>query len=98
MQINVLPGVDFSNVFWGVDRSWTVVNNTGTGSISGTFLLGGTVGNSQGSFSLASISGGVAGEDLVLNWTATAIPEPSTGAALAGLGVLISAALRRRRA
>ncbi|MBC8011795.1 MAG: PEP-CTERM sorting domain-containing protein, partial [Burkholderiales bacterium] len=43
--------------------------------------------------------GSGAGGDITLNWTAgSAIPEPSTFAALAGVAALGLAALRRRRA
>ncbi len=40
---------------------------------------------------------GFAGETLVLTAVASAIPEPSAAVALAGLGVLGAAVLRRRR-
>jgi MYXO-CTERM domain-containing protein len=51
-----------------------------------------------GANSNASVSRALAIDDLVLSATATAIPEPSSFAALAGLGALgLVACLRRRR-
>ncbi len=88
-------GIDFSTGFWGTNQSWLVVDNTGAGSVSGTFAsLTGLTGNSFGNFALVYGSG--AGADVTLNWISS-IPEPSTYAAIAGVAVLGLAAMRRRK-
>jgi fibronectin-binding autotransporter adhesin len=73
-------------------------------SITGTFVDGASIrfGTSSGGLTsaqlaLISINGGAAGIDASGFLTASAIPEPSTFAVLAGLGVLGLAACRRRR-
>lgn len=86
---------DSADSFWNSNRSWVIADVSGSTSIAGSF---GTVDLgtwANGSFSL-DFAGGT-GNDLVLNWTAAAIPEPSTYAALAGMVMLGGAALRRRR-
>jgi|GEM_PF-4784139 len=89
--------VNFADSFWTANRTWEVVDFTGTGVASGAFDLGtitlDTLGQSHlsyGAFSLDQNMG-----DVTLVWTST-IPEPSTYAmVLAGLAAL--AWLRRRQ-
>jgi fibronectin-binding autotransporter adhesin len=81
---------DSGDSFWTAERSWKIVNNTGTGTNSGaTNFSQITNGNySTGSFStLADASGNV-----FLNFTP--IPEPGTATLLAAA---LGLSLRRRR-
>lgn len=96
VSLVALDGVDFADTFWATNQTWTLVDNTGSGTISGSFDLGASPLASvpYGSFSLTYGVG--AGADVFLNWTA-AIPEPSTYATIVGLSLLGYAALRRRR-
>lgn len=97
-EIAPLSGVDFTNAFWSADQSWTVLDNTGEGTLTGTFLGGltGVVSNAYGTFSLEYGAG--PGGDVILHWTSAGIiPEPSSAALLAGLGILGFAASRRTR-
>ena len=71
--------------FWQSAHSWTVVDTSGGGTITSTFVA--TNNWSVGAFSL---SGGT------LNWSPSAIPEPSTYAVLLGIAALAGAAWRRR--
>jgi autotransporter-associated beta strand protein len=90
---NLAPHLS-SDSFWNIDQSWVIVNNTGSGSVSGTFApINNSTWDHKGAFSISLGSG--SGGDVVLHWTA--IPEPSAFAALAGLGALGFAASRRRR-
>lgn len=92
-QITALGGVDFSNSFWTSNQTWNVVNNIGSGTLSGTFgSLTGVTSNAFGSFSMTYGSG--AGADATLNWTA--VPEPSTWA-LVALALTALVIFRRRR-
>jgi autotransporter-associated beta strand protein len=85
------------------DFSFTTGAGFGAGSytlISGATSLTGTLGSS-----LTGVFGGgytgtlaLSGNDLTLSVAGSAIPEPSTYAALAGAGALALAVLRRRRA
>lgn len=79
------------NSFWNTAQSWTVVSGSGTSTITGTFQVDNS-GWSNGVFATA-ISGG----NVVLNWTPSAVPEPSTYALFAGIAVLGSAVWRRRK-
>ncbi|MES2695759.1 MAG: PEP-CTERM sorting domain-containing protein [Verrucomicrobiota bacterium] len=66
-------------------------------SHSGTAITGGlTVGTGLGSYASSQLF--LVDNNIYLNVTATAVPEPSTYAALAGLAALGLAAHRRRRA
>ncbi len=78
--------------FWNSARSWTVVAGNSTSTISGTFFVTNSAWSGNGSFST-----GIFGDDLLLNWTPTAIPEPSTYAAIFGVVALATAAWRRQR-
>lgn len=74
LNIATLGGVDFSNSFWTTNHSWNVIDNSGSGTLTGAFgSLTGVTSNAEGSFSLSYGSG--AGADATLNWTA--VPEPS---------------------
>ena len=80
------------HAFWNSARSWTVVAGNSTSTISGTFFVTNSAWSGNGSFST-----GIFGDDLLLNWTPTAIPEPSTYAAIFGVVALATAAWRRQR-
>ena len=76
-----------------------------SGATTGTFVLvtwDGTTDFSDTDFSYTNLGGGLSGvfsiHDNQLEFTTTAVPEPSTYAALAGAGVLGLAFWRRRRA
>lgn len=92
-EVNLQFGasVDFSDEFWGADRSFTIALLDSGGEL--TFGLVDLSGNPIylpfGSFQLASDSEGV-----YLEWTA--IPEPHAFALLFGLGALLLAYRRRR--
>jgi fibronectin-binding autotransporter adhesin len=79
------------------NQTFTIIDNTGAGSIAGTFTglsEGAVITIGSNNFTI-SYAGGT-GNDIVL--TTSAVPEPSTYAALAGLVTLGVATLRRRRA
>ncbi|MEX1049153.1 MAG: autotransporter-associated beta strand repeat-containing protein [Akkermansiaceae bacterium] len=75
--------------FWQIDQTWAgILNNTGAGSLTGTFAaINNTLWSSLGSFSTS-----YTGNDVNLVWTA--VPEPSSF--LTG-GLLVTAGLLRRR-
>ncbi len=93
--------VDWNDSFWDVNRAWTVFDlasgvTTGFGNLS----LGGSLldanslaldAGTRGSFSLAQ-----SGQDVVLQFTTAAVPEPST-IAMALAGVACGGYLVRRR-
>jgi hypothetical protein len=96
--------VNWTDSFWDENRAWTVFdlasgNTTGFGNLS---LLGGSLfdayglaldAGTRGYFSLAE-----SGQDVVLQFTAVAVPEPSTiGMALAGLAYGGYTMWRRRK-
>lgn len=96
LDISALAGVGFSNAFWKTNHSWTVVDNTGSGTLFGAFSsLSGLTANEYGSFSMSYGTG--TGADAVLNWEA--VPEPSTWAFVGlGLGMtFLRLHLRNRR-
>jgi len=78
--------------FWTSNQIWSgIINNSGLGSIAGTFgIIDNTSWSTFGAFTTA-----INNNDVNLVWTA--IPEPSSYAVLAGFGALGLAALRRRR-
>ncbi|MFN5579925.1 MAG: beta strand repeat-containing protein [Akkermansiaceae bacterium] len=81
--------IDYANVLWDSVRDFTIIDYSGAGTSTGSFLLNTDNAGayaSEGSWSLANSS-----NDIILSWTP--IPEPST-ALLAALGAL---ALFRRR-
>ncbi|MBC8008917.1 MAG: PEP-CTERM sorting domain-containing protein [Burkholderiales bacterium] len=98
MSLNLGAFAPSAVAFWQTDQTWTgIINNTGAGSIAGTFAaIDNSAWASLGSFSTFVTNGGAAGADVNLVWT-TAIPEPSSFAALAGLGALGFIATRRRQ-
>jgi autotransporter-associated beta strand protein len=92
--------VDWTNSFWDGNRAWTVFDlasgvTTGFGNLAlGGSLLdanGLTLDASRGSFTLGQV-----GQDVVLNYTVAAVPEPST-MALALAGVAGYSLWRRRK-
>jgi len=81
--------------FWNANHSWTIVASTGGGTITGTAL---NISNSQTPWAgVGTFSTALSGNNLVLDWTASAVPEPSTYAAMAGVLALSAALIRRRR-
>jgi len=81
--------IDYANVLWDSVRDFTIIDYSGAGTSTGSFLLNTDNAGafaSEGSWSLANSS-----NDIILSWTP--IPEPSTSL-LAALGAL---ALFRRR-
>lgn len=87
-----LAGVDFTDLFWTSNRSWLVVDLSGsaTAADSNLFSLGAITGadpTGYGSFAVSRDSG-----DVVLNWTA--VPEPGSVVLFAMCGLALT---RRRR-
>lgn len=82
--------------FWQTDQTWSgIINNTGAGSVTGSFAA---IDNSAWS-SLGGFSTQIVGNDVNLVWTAaSAVPEPSAFAFIGGFAALGLAAVRRRRA
>ncbi len=81
------------NVFWSTNQTWAgILNNTGVGSLSGTFAA---IDNSSWS-SLGAFSTTVTANDVNLVWTAAVIPEPATWGLLA-FSLTTALVLRRRR-
>lgn len=94
--------VDWTDSFWDTDHSWTIVDNTGGGLLTGQFGLNAasewfdangvllSAIDPDADFVLSAVDG-----DIILTYYAVPIPEPSTLVflGLAGAGLL---AVRRR--
>jgi autotransporter-associated beta strand protein len=80
------------NLFWNSAQSWLIVAGNASSTITGTFMVNNASWSSLGSFSTSQ-----SGNDLLLTWTPSAIPEPSTYAAIAGAAALAAASWHRRR-
>ena len=95
LDISALAGVDFANDFWKTSHNWTVIENTGTGAINGTFSsLTGLTSNAEGAFTLNYGTG--SGADATLSWVA--VPEPSTWTFVGlGLGMTFLGMRQRNR-
>lgn len=79
------------NGFWTAAQTWTVVTNTG-GTVTGTaFAVDNASWSGKGIFAAS-----LANNEVLLTWTPSAIPEPSTYAAIFGV-VALGGALWRRR-
>jgi len=79
-----------------VGQTFTIIDNTGVGNISGSFsnlTAGGTYNAGGGLTFTVSGGSGVYGNDLVLT-VASVVPEPGTAGLLVASGMLL---LRRRR-
>jgi fibronectin-binding autotransporter adhesin len=97
--------VDWSNSFWNVNRTWIVIDHSGDGSSSGSFLLGGSATtwiDSLGASLATARSGnanfsvGSSGGDIVLSYAI--VPEPGAATlACLGIGLALVAACRRKR-
>ncbi len=89
---------DFSPVntaFWNTNQSWIVVDSAGAGQIAGSAP---NITTDQSAWAaLGSFSSALSGNDLLINWTANAIPEPSTYAAIVGVLALGGVMWQRRR-
>lgn len=80
------------NSFWASAQTWTVIANSG-GTVTGTaFNLDNSPWSANGNFAAA-----LANNEVLLTWTPSAIPEPSTYAAILGSIALAGAAWRRHR-
>ena len=80
------------NGFWNSAQSWLIVDGNAASTITGTFMVNNSSWSANGTFATS-----LAGNDLMLTWTPSAIPEPSTYAAIAGAAALAAASWHRRR-
>jgi len=79
------------DAFWSENHSWLIV--AGNNVSNGLFDIDNSAWSDVGWFYTTLVDGGVA-----LNWTAAAIPEPSTYAAIFGGLALIGVVIKRRAA
>jgi autotransporter-associated beta strand protein len=91
--------VDFTNTFWQSAHSWLVFQNANTASVVSTGIFDtitttadGSTNAVPGTFTFTQV-----GNDVYLNFSVSAIPEPAAWAAILGSLTLIGAALYRRR-
>lgn len=81
------------NGFWTSAQTWTVVTNSGgTGTVTGTaFSIDNSAWSGSGNFATA-----LSNNEVLLTWTPSAIPEPSTYAAIMG-AIALGATIWQRR-
>ena len=93
--------VNWADEFWSTDHSWQIYDAAAVANFDNLSLALTNWGDSSGNLFediLAGASFGLSTADgnIYLNYTAAAIPEPSTYAALLGLSALALVAYRRR--
>lgn len=96
--------VDWTDTFWDTDHSWTIIDNTGGGLLTGQFGLNASSEwfdangillsaiDPDADFVLSAVNG-----DIILTYYAVPIPEPSTLVFLGLAGVSLLAVRRRAR-
>ena len=86
-----------ADAFWSAAHSWEIINNQGAGT--NTMSVATITGyGTNGVGALGSFSTSIVGNDCMLNWAPTAVPEPATLALLAaGLVGMIAYAWRKRK-
>lgn len=92
----MLSLAEIGNGTWTGVSTFTLVNNTSNGSVSGTFFglaEGASVAAGSNVFTISYVGG--TGNDITL--TTSAVPEPATYAAFLGTLVLAVTVVRRRR-
>ncbi len=82
------------NGFWTSAQTWTVATNSGgTGTVTGTaFAIDNSSWSGSGNFATA-----LSNNEVLLTWTPSAIPEPSTYAAIVGALALGATVWHRRQ-
>lgn len=84
-----------NTAFWNTNQSWVIIDSMGPGTLAGTTPV---ISTDQSAWAAYGVfSSAISGHDLIVNWTAAAIPEPSTYAALAGVLALGGVMWHRRR-
>lgn len=96
--------VDWSDTFWSTSRSWLLLDVAGTTTGAGNLTLATINWQDASSRALLSVREGAVfalatiGNDIVLTYSWTPIPEPATyGLGLAALGMALAARRRRLR-